>query len=227
MRHIQKGTAPAAYAAFEAGVHDPRTARWRRLRRSHRPALDALWRALLAEQGHACGYCGARVARQRDERAPDAGHIEHVMPKAAHCFPERKFAYDNLMVSCQGRLVGRAPREPRHCGAAKGDWPAPTTVDDFVSPLDPEVAGAFHYTLDGRVEAAAGPRADAAAETIERLKLNQPRLVANRRAALDTWADRIERGGDALPTPAPDTPVEPYFAALVGVLGRFGFLPPP
>lgn len=224
MRHTPKQPPPTDYARFVATVDDPRTANWNRLKRKrHAAAYAALWQSLLAEQGHVCVYCGARVARRGDERAPDAGHIEHVLPKADGCFPERKFAYDNLTVSCQGHLVGRQPREPRHCGAAKGDWPRPGDELAFVSPLDPQVAAAFRYLPDGGVRAADGPRARAAAMTITRLKLDHPRLVEVRQRAIDAWIELIERGIELPVAPAPGEPAEPYLAALVDVLGRWGF----
>ena len=175
MRHIHKGQEPGALAAWRGPVRGGETRTWDGL---PPPVKDTVRQALLSEQYHLCCYCGGRVAAHNS-------HIEHFQPQR---FQARRFDYDNLLLSCNGK---------DHCGAAKGKW-----FDErlLVSPLDPRCEEYFDFGSDGSIAPAAeSPNAEAARQTIAHLGL--ARVTAHRRAAIKAyvaWADASDDLDDLL-----------------------------
>ncbi len=166
MKHVAKGSPPATFTAWLARTANDDGRAWNHLQN---PEKDALFHALLAEQGWICCYCGRPVAR-------GDSHIEHFRPRRD--YPDRIFDYGNLHASCQRE--GHS-REPRVCGHAKGKW-----FDDVrhVDPQDPACERRFRFLWDGTIEPA--DDGDTAAKTmIAVLNLNAPFLVKNRQAAMD------------------------------------------
>ncbi|WHU03675.1 retron system putative HNH endonuclease [Sphingomonas sp. NIBR02145] len=133
---------------------------------------------LAADQGQICCYCAGTVARGNF-------HIEHFRPRET--YPRQTYRWANLLASCQAS--GRPPRATdvietqQHCGAAKDNW-----FEDgvTVSPLEANVEGLFRYTLAGKVFPSKSLRGryDSVDQTINRLNLNAPLLVARRAAML-------------------------------------------
>jgi uncharacterized protein (TIGR02646 family) len=179
MKHIHKGPEPPELTAWNlASAEAP--AGWEDLSPE---VVGALKRALVAEQGHLCCYCGRRLL-------PGDYHIEHQVPRHGPMGdPALTFVYRNLFASCQANL-GR--KDPRHCGTAKGDWYDAALL---VSPLDPGCESRFAYDLDGKVRGA-DPDDEGAKETIAHLDLDGPRLRKLRHdviEALDLDLDPEER----------------------------------
>jgi uncharacterized protein (TIGR02646 family) len=134
-----------------------------------------LRKTLSQEQGYICCYC----CRTLD---PNDSHIEHIRPQesCAHLTLE----YNNLLVSCQGKLQNN---EPRHCGMAKDAW---FDEDLMVSPLSEDCEEFFEYSLVGEILPTKNiPRSKAAQETINRLQLNIPNLQAMRQAEITPLFD--------------------------------------
>ena len=148
-------------------AHRPR---WQRVPRAVKKVVHG---ALMEEQEFLCCYCETTVSMHDS-------HVEHFRPRKF--FRDQQLDYENLHCSCQRELK---PREPRHCGNAKGSW---YREDLTVSPLDPLSEGRFSYLGNGEVH----PRCaddDGAKETIARLGLNIPKLKAHRSAAIDALYD--------------------------------------
>jgi hypothetical protein len=79
-------------------------------------------------------------------------------------------------------------RDPRHCGAAKGDW---YDAKLFISPLDPGCGGRFIYDVDGKVRGV-DPADEGAKETIAHLDLDGARLRALRNKAIEALVDGLD-----------------------------------
>lgn len=95
------------------------------------PEKRVLHRALLAEQGHVCCYCGRSISLADS-------HIEHFRPQETR--EDLALKYVNLHASC---IRETEPGAPLHCGHAKGH--------DFdesraISPLDADCEQRFMYS---------------------------------------------------------------------------------
>jgi uncharacterized protein (TIGR02646 family) len=121
---------------------------------------------LSQEQGYICCYCCQKLD-------PNDSHIEHLRPQKPYV--HLSLDYNNLLVSCQGKLPNN---EPRHCGMAKDDW---FEENLMVSPLSHDCEDFFEYTLAGEIMATKDvSKNKAAQETIDRLDLNIDELKAMR-----------------------------------------------
>lgn len=143
---------------------------------------------LYCDQEKFCAYC----EKAFDEEAPptdDGGqwtsafsHVEHFRPR--HAFPALVFAWDNLLLSCNGDL---------HCGHKKGGtWNA-----FLINPSIEDPLCFIFLTSDGEVQPRNGLCGDCtqrADQTISILGLNSPALVDRRRNALRQCQD-VANGG--------------------------------
>lgn len=163
MKRIIKNDEPKQFSDWKAQDKMAHRPSWNRV---PQPVRQVVRQSLLNEQGAICCYCEGRVTM-------DDSHVEHFRPKG----PDNELDYSNLLCSCgQDGVTG----EPRHCGHAKGSWFDETLL---VSPLAPDCEDRFRFTGDGRILANDG---DAAADmTINRLKLDLPKLRKLRSAAVD------------------------------------------
>ena len=135
-----------------------------------------LHKHLLEEQGCLCCYCERRIEKRNS-------HIEYFRPQSL--YKDSIHAYENLLLSCDGREEGQTTGSQEHCGPKKGDW---FKEQLMVSPLDEYCAGYFHYTGAGEILAANIPEKQLAAETtIEKCQLNHSRLVKHRKKALEPY----------------------------------------
>jgi uncharacterized protein (TIGR02646 family) len=179
MKHIDKGPEPTELTEWNLALAGT-PAEWDDLLPE---VARALKKALLAEQGHICCYCGRRLL-------PGDYHIEHQVPRrGATGDASLTFVYRNLLASCQANL-GR--KDPRHCGTAKGDWYDATLL---VSPLDPGCEGRFVYDLDGKVRGA-DPADEGAKETIAHLDLDGARLRGLRRGVIEALFEGLDHDLD-------------------------------
>lgn len=169
----------------------------RTIRKSHEPAAwvkhrstpgatyddvdapkDELRRALVKEQAGVCCYCLGRITP-----AAKGMKIEHWASQDRH--PHRQLDYGNLLGACMGGEG--SPRSQQHCDTAKGN------EDLFINPADPRhrCSELFTYHSTGKIEAANG---DARVEKdIATLALNQPRLMAGRRAVVEEVTGEVVR----------------------------------
>lgn len=129
--------------------------------------------ALMQEQGYICCYCERRLTE-------NDSHIEHFQPQSDQTIDPLDF--DNMLCSCQNQLKKGVPR---HCGNLKGDW---FDYDLLISPLDISCERRFAFTGDGEIKPKSDPD-QAAAETINKLGLNIPKLNALRAKALEPFLD--------------------------------------
>lgn len=169
MKRIVKTNEPKEFAAWKEADHMRHRPRWRRVPTAVKKKVH---RSLLREQGFICCYCESSVVE-------DDSHVEHFRPKRK-C-RNSKLDYGNLHCSCQREL---SPGEPRHCGHAKGSW-----FDEklLVSPLSSDCESRFRFTANGEI--LPHDEDDGARATIQRLRLNLPKLQALRAGAVDALRD--------------------------------------
>ena len=171
MKHIVKQPEPGDFVDWKAQANEDWQPTYAELSGDTKKSVKD---SLMSEQGYICCYC-EQVLVDRDS------HIEHLVPQSrAGAGP---LDYSNLLCSCQ-----RSPAagEPRHCGNLKGSWYSP---DLMVSPLDSGCESRFSYLYDGHIK----PRMledEGAAETIARLGLDIPKLVAMRSAAIAPFMEK-------------------------------------
>ncbi len=169
MKYICKTNEPEVLANFKAQANEDWQPTYELFRGKDKQQFH---HHLIAEQGHICCYCGARIIQSES-------HIEHFKPKTQYRHLE--LDYFNLLASCQNNL---APKEPRHCAVEKGDW-----FDDrlLVSPLIADCEDFFEYTIDGQIlPSRKSGKTLAATKTIENLSLNIRKLQASRAGAIDS-----------------------------------------
>lgn len=171
MRYIEKTDEPAEFAAWKRSGERLGNPDWTPsydLLRN--PEKSSVKRSLMAEQRGVCCYCERPIT-------DDESHIEHIDPQSSVTGRARTIDYDNILCSC---LREESPRMPFTCGHARGDWYG----SGYISPLEPDCASHFAYRDDGSIRPA---HADdyRAAETITRLRLEDPILKAMRKGALD------------------------------------------
>jgi uncharacterized protein (TIGR02646 family) len=177
MRYIKKGEEPESFTAWKGLANESWTPTYNDLRGQEKIALHD---ALLQEQGYICCYCGTRVRRSNS-------HIEHLKPQST--YREVELEYWNLLASCEGEGKERETEYPpyppppsEHCGQKKGNW---YESDLMVSPLIENCAEYFRYTGFGEIRPTNNPTMQPAAqETIKRLGLDNPKLEASRRKAI-------------------------------------------
>jgi uncharacterized protein (TIGR02646 family) len=172
VKYIPKTNEPESLVEFKAQANDDWQPTYDDLRGKDKQQLH---HHLIVEQGYTCCYCGDRIT-------PADSHIEHFQPQTD--YPHLELDYFNLISSCQQKIE---PKEPRHCGMGKADW-----FDDrlLVSPLIPDCAEFFEYTDIGEIlPIRSSEKTTTAQQTIDRLRLNIPKLQAARSAAIATFYD--------------------------------------
>jgi uncharacterized protein (TIGR02646 family) len=169
MRTIQKGPAPATLTQHRQQQHADY---------DNYADKDGLRQALVAEQRGVCCYCQSRI-----RATPDGMKIEHWQCRSN--FPALQLEYRNLLGACLGG-EGR-PREHQHCDTSKGDQPLCFSVCDAGHPIERHI----RFLGDGRIQAEDGAVNAALSEV---LNLNWGRLVANRRATLEAFRQRLQSG---------------------------------
>ena len=176
MRYIHKGEEPESFKSWKALAKT--TPNWG-YSYLQNPEKRELHEALLREQGHICCYCGMRITLS-------SSHIEHLKPQSTP-EPDLSVEYTNLLASCQRE---REPRKPIHCAVAKDNW---YDEDLMVSPLTPNCTDFFIYTDDGQILETNTPEKKAAATTtIDKLRLNIPKLIAMRRQVIQNLLADID-----------------------------------
>jgi uncharacterized protein (TIGR02646 family) len=172
VKYISKTTEPDALANFKAQANADWQPSYEELRGQDKKQLH---HHLITEQGHICCYCGERIV-QADS------HIEHFQPQTDYGHLE--LDYFNLLASCQQKIP---KKHPIHCGMGKSDW---FNEELLVSPLIGDCADFFEYTEIGEIlPTRRSEKAAAATETIERLRLNIPKLQAGREGVIDSFYD--------------------------------------
>ena len=172
MKFISKGPEPEELIAFKIAGDEDWPPEYGGLPGDKKRAIHD---ALLDDQGHICCYCMRRVHR-------DSSHIEHWIPQSKD---ERSaLDYENMLTSCQREV---APGEPLTRGQKKGNWYDPATM---VSPLTNECEDRFRFTAAGDIVAVTGD--EASAQTVSRLGLDLPGVVAGRREAIGAVIDGLE-----------------------------------
>ena len=111
------------------------------------------------EQQNVCCYCEKGITA-----SVEYSHIEHIRPQSK--FKKLQHDYNNLVVSCQTK--GR-------CGKAKGD----KFNKHFIVPTEENPEDYLTYSANGEIRAI--DNNIKAIETIDILKLNNPKLVGARR----------------------------------------------
>jgi uncharacterized protein (TIGR02646 family) len=175
-------------------------------------ARGDLRKTLSQEQGYICCYC-CRIL----DLEPKCSHIEHLRPQES--YSHLSLEYNNLLVSCQGKLEDS---EPRHCGMAKDAW---FDEDLMVSPLSKDCEEFFEYSLAGEIlPTKDANRGKAAQETIDRLQLNIPKLQAMRQAEiaplfdLELSTEEVLKLIESFATTDDEGYYQPFGSALIHLL---------
>lgn len=128
---------------------------------------------LLKEQHEKCAYCESEITLENS-------HIEHIYPQ--NSYPERRFSYDNVVLSC-GKVGAGREYKVDHCGETKENY---DPADGFISPIENKnCSECFSYTKDGRIQPNTKNRHTL--NTIEKLQLNHPTLKDNRKNAMEPY----------------------------------------
>ena len=174
MKYIVKGPEPQTFADWKASANDNWYPTYENLDRETKKTVKE---ALMAEQGYLCCYCESRLTT-------DDSHIEHFKPQSDEAVDPLDFS--NMLCSCQSNL---SKGKPLHCSYLKGDW-----FDDelLVSPFDPLCEAKFSFTGDGHINSAD----TAAGETIRKLGLDIPKLIALRTKAIEPFLEPALTKGD-------------------------------
>ncbi len=169
MKHIIKQEQPELFSKWKAKSNDDWQPTYEILSGDIKKAVKD---TLMTEQGYLCCYC--------EQRLDDKSHIEHFRPQSDPTVDPLDFT--NMLCSCQNQLQ---KGEPRHCGNLKGGW-----FDEIllVSPFDPSCATKFRYIADGSISPY-DLKDNAAKETIDKLGLNIPKLIAMRNSAIEPFLE--------------------------------------
>ncbi len=172
MKHIIKDSEPQQLLNWKAKdkMYQRNRPRYSRITGDVRIVLAT---SLRIEQGNICCYCEQSI------NAIDS-HTEHILPQTR--YQQFSCDYDNMICSCQRDII---KGDPEHCVMGKDDW---YDVALFISPLDPTCEDKFSYTFDGQI-LPTDVTDQAAVATIERCKLDIPKLKALREGVLDTFTD--------------------------------------
>lgn len=206
MRWIPKSPEPDALLEHKAASNDDWTATYDNL--DKKPVRSAL----VYEQGFLCGYCGARVGAY-----PEDCHIEHLTPQSKDV--DLRLEWPNMLASCQGH--DERARVPEHCGHARGDKHVPVT------PRQPDCGSRFRFGSDGTIHPTGEDetRRREVADTIAALRLEAPRLIAARRAAISAETEDLEEAAEVtrervaqLSVPDAKGRLSPFYFAVQGAL---------
>lgn len=170
MKYILKQQQPELFSTWKSIANDEWQPTFKELSGDTNKALK---QALMQEQGEICCYCERRITL-------DDSHMEHIKPQST--YPELALEYENIGLSCQNQI---SKGEPRYCGNLKGNW-----FDDqlFISPYEQDCESFFSFTFDGRITPAKSHDLSAE-ETIKRLGLDIPKLIALRKAVIESFID--------------------------------------
>ncbi len=168
MKRVIKGKEPPALTAWKAENHDsPQNLVYGNLPGK---VLDNIKEQMLKEQGYLCGYTMRRL------NAVTECHLEHIEPQNAST---RDLDYAN-MLACFPSDGGDT--KPGYGAPIKGG--VAVNSDNFVSPTHSKVEQRFKYARNGGI-AANSPNDGAATNTIKLLRLDNPKLIELRRAAIE------------------------------------------
>jgi uncharacterized protein (TIGR02646 family) len=137
--------------------------------------VNRLMDSLLAEQGGLCAYTGRRVEC-------GSSHIEHLLPQTPWKAQRGLDVTYSNMVACWPQPNGPRGQYGAH---PKEDWPAPGEEAQFVSPLSNGCEARFQFNQRGEIMPSS-PADNAAAKTIEKLKLDHKLLTALRRSEIES-----------------------------------------
>lgn len=179
MQRITKQTEPSFLADYRRSSE----ADWDRdVRKEDR---DEARTQLCREQGSLCCFCEGRI-----RATPREMKIAHFVPQTNPEGAELMFAWTNLLGACLGGQTTpgeerRAPKQ-QHCDTRQGD----AVLDPRLHPVR-LAPGTISFRSNGTIVASDGVLQ---ADIDEKLNLNMPQLVQNRRAAADEMIRRIGTG---------------------------------
>lgn len=139
---------------------------------------DVLRQALVAEQRGLCCYCQSRI-----RATSDGMKIEHWQCQSD--YPERQLDFSNMHGVCKGN-EGQ-PIKNQHCDTRKGNNDLCFSVCDPAQPIENRIK----FLGNGIIMA---DNANIDQQINDVLNLNQGILVANRKAVLEAFQQRLQRG---------------------------------
>ncbi|MBW4622133.1 MAG: TIGR02646 family protein [Cyanosarcina radialis HA8281-LM2] len=137
---------------------------------------------LLEDQGYLCCYTGIRIDRAQS-------HIEHFKPQSRFFENHEDVDYNNLFAAFPGSDYEKKHGSCPFGAHARRDW---YDEDQFISPLSSHCESAFHFNLNGEIQAS--PNNTAAKTTIDRLNLAHASLTEMRQQAIESLLFESEIG---------------------------------
>jgi uncharacterized protein (TIGR02646 family) len=141
---------------------------------------------LAQDQGYLCCYCMTGIDPLPRPSGQIDVKIEHWAPQSA--FPERALDFRNLLAACPGNQG--SPPSQQHCDTRKAD--ASISLDPVAPSAHP---GLLRYQADGTIDV---DDPVLRADLNDRLNLNTPQLVSNRKEVIRWFQQELirEMGSD-------------------------------
>lgn len=169
MRTIQKGPEPASLTLHRKQPHADY---------DNYADKEALRHVLVDEQRGVCCYCQSRI-----RATPNGMKIEHWQCQTG--YPARQLDFTNLLGACLGGH-GR-PERDQHCDSRKGNADLCFSVCDPAHPIERQI----RFLGNGEITSDDAAVRDALDDV---LNLNWTRLVSNRKAVLEAFQQRLQKG---------------------------------
>lgn len=173
MRNIQKQAEPTSLRQHRCRQH---------ANYDNYAEKDELRVSLVAEQRGICCYCMQRIRPTEAEMK-----IEHWHAQSEDKYPDEQLDYGNLLGACLGKF-GKGKKKDQHCDTRKRD------SDLTFNPANPahNVETMFRFPGSGRIEASTS-NTGLQSQLEDVLNLNHPLLIKNRKAVLDSFAEKLRR----------------------------------
>lgn len=181
MRFIKKIQSPAFFEQEKCDFPLTEDSPWEDFKN---PCKTRFKQFLVKEQHGLCGYCECDLSST-------SSHIEHIAPRER--YKHLKFSYENLLVSCDGRLLcSGAMKNKESCGHRKDN-----EYDDqlFMNPVElPEITRYFYFDSEtGAIMPSKCEQDKAANYTIRVLNLDAQYLRSARLKAKEVlWENLSE-----------------------------------
>lgn len=169
MRTIQKGPEPASLTLHRKQPH---------ANYDNYADKETLRHVLVGEQRGVCCYCQSRI-----RATPNGMKIEHWQCQTK--YPARQLDFTNLLGACLGGH-GR-PERDQHCDSRKGNTDLCFSVCDPAHPIERQIK----FLGNGEITADDAAVKDALDDV---LNLNWTRLISNRKAVLEAFQQRLQKG---------------------------------
>ncbi len=180
MRYIKKENPPPNFFITDTKVLLEQNGLWKNYRKKRKLKKHIL----KEEQDDLCIYCESQVNL-------DNSHIEHIKPQSNDLYPELRFEYSNLTVSCNGNIYNECNDKTSHnCGHKKDEQ---YCENEFLNPTTIEnIRDYFQYDYDDFKIKSSSKDDNKSKYMINVLRLNDGGLPIAREIALGNFINKIK-----------------------------------